>query len=156
VSYGITVFCRRPAELTRQEIAQFVVDGVYFEDTPIFDPPHDSAEARAPEWDSLAIRYAATKRPVVVFRRGALSGIEGDIEEEFVTPPLDPTIRRRLVEAKQTFTLDMDQGGLTDEAWQMCDHIERLIAGQCDGLIWARGDGIFDAKLQNVAKANAK
>jgi hypothetical protein len=153
----MTVFCRRPAEnLTRQEIAQFVVDGVYFEDTPTFDPPLDSAEARAPEWDSLAIRYAATKRPVVVFRRGALRGVEGDIDEEFVTPPLDPTIRRRLIEAKQTFTLDADQEGLTDEAWQMCDQIERFIAGQCDGLIWAPGGGIFDAKLQNVAKATAK
>jgi hypothetical protein len=157
VSYGVTVFCRRPAEnLTRQEIAQFVVDGVYFEDTPTFDPPLDSAEARAPEWDTLVIRYAATKRPVVLFRRGALRGVEGDIEEEFVKPPLDPAMRRRLIEARQTFTLDVDQEGLTDEAWQMCDHIERFIAGKCDGLIWAPGDGIFDAKLQNVAKATAK
>lgn len=157
MSYGLTVFCRRPAEhLTRQEIAQAVVDGVYFEDTPQFDPPLDSAEARAPEWDTLVIRYAAAKRPVVVFRRGALRGIEEDIEEAFVKPPLDPAMKRRLVEAKQTFTLDVDQEGLTDEAWEMCDFIEHFIADQCDGLIWAPGDGIFDAKLQPIAKATAK
>ncbi len=157
MSYGLTVFCRRPAEhLTRQEIAQAVVDGVYFEDTPEFDPPLDSAEARAPEWDTLVIRYAAAKRPVVVFRRGALRGIEEDIEEAFVKPPLDPAMKRRLVEAKQTFTLDVDQEGLTDEAWEMCDFIEHFIADQCDGLIWAPGDGIFDAKLQPIAKATAK
>jgi hypothetical protein len=157
VSYGLTVFCRRPAEhLTRQEIAQAVVDGVYFEDTPEFDPPLHSAEARAPEWDTLVIRYAAAKRPVVVFRRGALRGIEEDIEEAFVKPPLDPAMKRRLVEAKQTFTLDVDQEGLTDEAWEMCDFIEHFIADQCDGLIWAPGDGIFDAKLQPIAKATAK
>jgi hypothetical protein len=157
VSYGLTVFCRRPAEhLTRQEIAQAVVDGVYFEDTPQFDPPLDSAEAREPEWDTLVIRYAAAKRPVVVFRRGALRGIEEDIEEAFVKPPLDPAMKRRLVEAKQTFTLDVDQEGLTDEAWEMCDFIEHFIADQCDGLIWAPGDGIFDAKLQPIAKATAK
>jgi hypothetical protein len=70
VSYDLTVFCRNPAvTLTRQEIAQFVVDGVYFQDTPTFDPPLDSAEASAPEWEHLVIRYAAGKRPVVVFRR---------------------------------------------------------------------------------------
>ena len=153
----MTVFCRRPAEnLTRQEISQAVVDGVFFEETPEFDPPLDSAEARAPEWDSFAIRYSAAKRPVVVFRRGALRGVEGDIEEEFVKPPLDPAMKQRLVEAKQTFTLDVDQEGLTDEAWEMCDFIEHFIANRCDGLIWAPGDGIFDAKLQPIAKATAK
>lgn len=157
MSYGVTVFCSDPAaSLTRQEIAQFVVDGVYFEDTPTFDPPPDSAEATAPEWEHLVIRYAEAKRPVVVFRRGPLRGIEDDIEEEFVKPPLDSAMRRRLVEAPQTFTLDVDQEGLTDEAWKMCDHIERFIAGSCDGLIWAPGDGIFDATLQPIVKATAK
>jgi hypothetical protein len=69
---------------------------------------------------------------------------------------LDPATRRRLVEAPQTFTLDVDQEGLTDEAWEMCDFVERFIAGQCDGLIWARGDGIFDATLQPIVKADPK
>mgnify|MGYP001478973192 CR=1 FL=1 len=34
----------------------------------------------------------------------------------------------------------------------MCD----VIANRCDGLVWAPGDGIFDAKLQPIAKATAK
>ena len=153
----MTVFCRRPADLlTREEIGQAVVDGVFFEDTPEFDPPLGSAEARAPEWDSFAIRYAAAKRPVVVFRRGALRGIEKDLAEAFAKPPLDPVMKRSLVEAKQTFTLDIDQEGLTEEAWEMCDFIEHFIANRCDGLVWAPGDGIFDAKLQPIAKATAK
>lgn len=157
MSYGLTVICRRPADsLIREEIGQAVVDGVFFEETPEFDPPLGSAEASAPEWESFAIRYAAAKRPGVVFRRGALRGIEGDLEEAFVKPPLDPAMKRRLVEAKQTFTLDVDREGLTEEAWEMCDFIEHFIANRCDGLVWAPGDGIFDVKLQPVAKATAK
>jgi hypothetical protein len=35
----------------------------------------------------------------------------------------------------------------------MCDSIERFIASRCDGLIWAKDDGIFDANLQRVASA---
>jgi len=34
----------------------------------------------------------------------------------------------------------------------MCDFIEHFIADRCDGLIYAPGDGIFDANLQPTAK----
>jgi hypothetical protein len=71
-------------------------------------------------------------------------------------PPLDSALRMRLIEARQVFSVDVDQDGLTEEAWEMCDFIEHFIASQCDGLIWARGDGIFDANLQLVAKATPK
>jgi hypothetical protein len=151
------VFCRKPAEnLTRREIAEAIEEATFFDDDPVFDPPLDSAEASDPEWDSFEIRYAAAKRPVVIFRRGALKGIEEDIEEEFVKPPLDPTLKSRLVEAKQVFSLDVSQDSLTEEAWEMCDFIEHFIANRCDGLVWAPGDGIFDAKLQPIAKATAR
>ena len=153
----MSVFCRRPdLSLTRQQIGEAIQDGVFFEDDPEFDPPLGTAEASAVEWDTFQIRYAAAKRPVVIFQYGALRGIEGDIEEEFVTPPLDPALRRSIIDAKQVFTLDVNPDGLTEEAWEMCDFIEHFIASRCDGLIWAPGDGIFDAKLQPIAKATAK
>jgi hypothetical protein len=38
----------------------------------------------------------------------------------------------------------------------MGDFIEHFIADRCDGLIYAPGDGIFDATLQPVAKVKAQ
>ena len=67
----------------------------------------------------------------------------------------DPALQRQLVEANQVFTLDIDQLALTDEAWEMCDFIEHYLAVRCDGLIYAPVDGIFDAKLQPLAKTRA-
>jgi hypothetical protein len=34
----------------------------------------------------------------------------------------------------------------------MCDIIEHFLADRCDGLIYAPGDGIFDAKLQPIVR----
>ena len=91
------VYCRRVVETTRQQIGEWIEEGVYFDHTPEFDPPLNSAEARAPEWDRFVIRYAAAKRPVVVVRSGATAGIEEKeeieegIEEEFVLPPWIPS-----------------------------------------------------------------
>jgi len=149
------VYCRRVVETTRQQIGEWIEEGIYFDHTPEFDPPLNSTEASAPEWDRFVIRYAAAKRPVVVVRHGATAGIQEkeEIEEEFVSPPLDSVLKNRIVEAKQVFILDVNPDSLTEEAWEMCDSIERFIASRCDGLIWAKDDGIFDANLQRVASA---
>lgn len=150
------VFCRRAVEtITRQEIAQAIVEAVIFADTPKFDPPLGSAEARAPEWDMLIVTYSDAKRPVVLNREGKVDGIDEDIEDDFDSRPLDPAPQRQLVEANQVFTLDIDQLALTDEAWEMCDFIEHYRAVRCDALIYAPVDGIFDAKLQPLAKTRA-
>jgi hypothetical protein len=156
------VYCRGVVETTRQQIGEWIEEGVYFDHTPEFDPPLNSAEASAPEWDSFVIRYAAAKRPVVVVRSGATAGIEEKeeieegIEEEFVLPPLDSVLKIRIVEAKQVFILDVNPDSLTEEAWEMCDSIERFLASRCDGLIWAKDDGIFDANLQRLATAKRR
>jgi hypothetical protein len=90
------VDCRRAVETTRQQIGEWIEEGIYFDHTPEFDPPLDSAEASAREWDRFVIRYAAAKRPVVVVRNGATAGIEEKeeieegIEQEFVLPPWIP------------------------------------------------------------------
>jgi hypothetical protein len=156
VSYAILVFCRSAATLSRQEIAEAIEEGVFFDDDPQFDPKPGSPDARAPVWDSLVITYSDAKRPVIVERQGALEGIEEELEEDFGTGQLDPALQRRLVEATETFSIDINPATISDEAWEMCDFIERLIAERCDGLVYAPGDGIFDAALQRVATAIAK
>jgi hypothetical protein len=156
------VYCRRAVETTRQQIADWIEEGVYFDHTPEFDPPLNSAEAIALEWDHFVIRYAAAKRPVVVVRSGATAGIdekeeiEKGIEAEFVLPPLDSVLKNRIVEAKQVFILDVNPLSLTEEAWEMCDSIEHFLASRCDGLIWAKDDGLFDANLQRLATAKRR
>jgi hypothetical protein len=163
VSYIVSVYCGRAVEtLTRQQIGEWIEEGIYFDHTPEFDPPLNSAEAGAPEWDRLVIRYAAAKRPVVLVRSRATTGIEEkeeieeEIDEDFVLPPLDSVLKNRIVEARQVFILDVNPESLTEEAWDMCDSIERFIASRCDGLIWAGGDGLFDANLQRVATAKRR
>jgi hypothetical protein len=156
------VYCRRALETTRQQLGEWIEEGTFFNDTPEFDPPLNSAEASAPEWDSFVIRYAAAERPVVVVRNGATAGIEDkkeieeEIEEEFVLPPLDSDLKNRIVEAKQVFILDVNPDSLTEEAWEICDSIEHFIASRCDGLIWAKDDGVFDANLQRLATAKRR
>lgn len=131
----LMVFCRQPdEEITRQQVEEAVVDGVFFAETPRFEPPLGSTEAHDPKWETLVIRYSGAKRPVVVIRTGPIVDIDEIIEEDFGSRPLDSTLQRRLVEARQVFILDVNPDSLTDEAWEMCDFIEHFIANRCDGL----------------------
>ena len=56
-------------------------------------------------------------------------------------------------DAKRPVVLNRE--GKVDGIGEMCHFIEHYLAMRCDGLIYASGDGIFDAKLQPLAKTKA-
>jgi hypothetical protein len=149
------VFCRSSDSITREEIAEEIENGVFFENTPLFDPPTGSEESRAQQWEDMSVRYADDRRPVVIGRSGPFPGIDEEIEEDFAGRKLDTALLRRIVEAKQVFSLDVSKESLTEEAWEMCDFVERFLAERLDGLVYAPGDGIFDANLQPLVRLGA-
>jgi hypothetical protein len=45
MSYFIRIFCRGPGAITRAELADFILDGSYFDTDPGFEPPPGSSES---------------------------------------------------------------------------------------------------------------
>ncbi len=155
MSYVIMIFCQSDAVLTREEIAREIKAGVFFDTTPTFDPAIGSEEAKAGQWKRFAIAYAPGKRPVVLYRGDPITEIQDDLDEDF-RGGVQSGMRQQLLNARQIYRLDVDQSGLSDEAWEMCDFLERFIAQKLDCLIYAPGDAIYDAALRPLVKKSAK
>ena len=46
------------------ELAQFVLDGVFFDEPPSFDPPDVLSQTATEDWSTLAIRFDPRLRPL--------------------------------------------------------------------------------------------
>src|SRR3712207_756475 len=94
MSYSIFVLCRAAEPVTRREIAEFVDEGVYFDEVS-FDPPAATVDAASPSWERLEIRYDREPVPVIVRRttgpelHEVIEVVEGTFYEQEVEMPND-------------------------------------------------------------------
>jgi hypothetical protein len=56
------------------------------------------------------------------------------------------------VASRRTVDLDVDPAGLTEDAWDACDAVERLVASRLDGIVYVPGEGVYDERLQPILK----
>jgi hypothetical protein len=152
MSYSIYVLCRKPEPITRGEIAEFIEDGVFFDDVS-FMPPAGSQEAAAPAWDYLEVHYDGDPQPVIIRRlvdsdvRGKVEIVETTLLECEVRMPND--VAAFLASVQQVFELQFHRGGgVSEDCWAMLDCLEAFLAKERDGIVFSSGDGIYDADLQ--------
>ncbi len=152
MSLLVRVFCRSEEKLTRRQLAQWVVDGAFFDEEPRFSPPPESAEAAAPEWSSLELHWEAGRPPIRFEREPMAPALLAQVEEDLGQEAIKPRERDRLAAARQVFLLRGDDSDLSDDALDMLDTIEHFLASDLDGLIWVRGEGLLDANLQPLTR----
>jgi hypothetical protein len=147
--YQIWIFCRaKPAPVSA--IAEFIEEGVYFDTDPDL----------ALEDSLLRVQYAPDRAPVVIRGLADPAAVEAakararealrSAEEE---PEPAADARSSLDAATAAVAVEINRDNLTDEAWFMVDSVEACIAATCQGLVWAPGDGFYDASLQLVVQA---
>ncbi len=152
----IRVICNSIQRLSSSEIAEFILEGVYFDEAPRFDPPPGTASDTAPDWQTLAVYHQAGKRPIIFHKsvNDRLMRMEVDeiIEEDLAgkQTAAAETLRRRLSRCYQTVAIEINPTGLTEEAWEMLDSIEAYLARKYQGIIYVPDDGFFDASLQKI------
>lgn len=155
MSTFLRVFCRSSALVTPAELAQFILDGIFFEQ-PRFDPPDALERTAGEDWESLAIFYDREMRPIVLWRTSAGPLLAEDIAE--ATDALSSAdtlyatdLADRLAGTSVIYAFEVNESTLTDDAWNMLDALEAHLARQYDGIVYAAGDGFFDADLIRVA-----
>jgi hypothetical protein len=147
----LSVFCRSDMVITRRELAEFIADGAFFDEAPVFSHAA-GAEAADPLWSSLEIRTAPGKRPVTIER------FTGTATGPFVDEALDrlreaglferhPKLVTHLRETCQVFILEAAALAETDDCWEMLDCVEAHLARELDGVI-AADDGFYDRDLR--------
>ena len=153
MSEFIKVFCRSPQLITSEEIAGFVREGVYF------DSEAEVAVDRVlPDgsWASLLIRYDAERRPIVMWRNVDDHLVSLEVEEVLEELNADVSgeesgdLRSRLQAARAVYAFEVNVDGLSEDASTMLDTLEAYIARKSEGLVYAPGDGVFDADLQRL------
>jgi hypothetical protein len=74
---------------------------------------------------------------------------------ECLPPDERSAIERDIAQTRHIVAIEIDADRLTDDAWEMLDVVETEIAQTCDGIIYAPGEGFYDASRNLLARVGA-
>jgi hypothetical protein len=151
----IRIFCQSAKTLTRRELADFIIDGVYFDQNLRFEPFNDSTEIARLDWDMLHVHYEIDKRPIIFQRNIRDEVVQEEIKEilrELAGSNAPNAIIQNLSATYQIIAIEYKSESLTDDAWAMMDSVEAYLAQRLDGIIFVSGEGLYDKKLQLIYK----
>jgi hypothetical protein len=157
VSYFLRVLCRDgQATLTAQQIEGFILDGVFFDAEPEFQVERAHSDDDGWGWRRMTIHYDHLKRPIVIEHDRVAAAPAGELDElrevlQAMAPGISTELRRHLDATNRIVALDVDQAGLTEDAWFMLDCLESFIAKRCDGIVYAPDEGFYDSALKLIA-----
>jgi len=146
---------------TGRELAEFVEEGVYFDDDPRFIPGLDELDDAPLE--QLTIVWDEDRPPVIIQRvsPAELEQTVGEVKKLLQTLPEEPNERIHsaldaLPKSRHLVRITVDAETMTDEAWAMLDSLEAHLARTYAGLVYVPGDGVFDADLQPIYRRPPK
>lgn len=155
----IRVFCRSCPEISATDVAEFIEEGVYFQHTPEI---RVNGQGGSHDWKQLEIEYQPDRRPITIWHDAGSELLRTEIAE--ITEELQDQdlgsegtdVLRRLAEVSCVYAIEIGGSGLSDDARAMLDSLEAHIARLCDGLVYAPGDGFFDASLTRLCSVGGK
>lgn len=157
MSYYVRIFCTSADSIRYQEIAEFIVDGAYFEQAPSFQPSLMILEGQEQDWRSLEL-ILQQARPAVRFEVNAGNDLHREEIEEFIELVTEKDGANRaeeiilhLLGCKQVIAAELDTNQASDEVWEMLDNLSAYIARKCVGIIYIDEQGFFDQDLQSIS-----
>jgi hypothetical protein len=156
MSYFIRIFCRVPSVVTRREIAEFVLEGSYFDPPPEFEPTLDALEDTDDTWNTFLVHYGVDRRPLVLTRDIAGDLLRRETEElVFILKRSrqsagQKAVLEHLQNTTQVISIELDRDKLPKDAWEMLDNLESYLAKRLTGLVYAPDGGFFDEGLRRV------
>lgn len=158
MSLFIHVFCQDNTPFRAREIADFIEEGVYFEDPPKFSLKPASAKANDAGWTEMRIDYQAGKRPIILHCETRSEEFTEEVEEAIEDlesanlAKKHPDLISRLKGTKQLIVFEIDSKGATKDCWAMVDNMQALFARERNGIIYSSGEGFYDAELEPICK----
>ena len=156
MSYFLYIFCRSQSPINRQEITEFIEEGVYFDEDPRYEPPAQFGENQGDNWDSFKLYYQDNKKPVTFYRNAQDESLRNQIEdavddvEMFGKASKEQSLIRHLEASQQVITVEIDRSDLTEDAWDLINNLERYLAKEYGGVIYAPDDGLYDHDLRLI------
>jgi|SRR6187399_414287 len=139
------------------ELAEFIDEGAHFDEVTIALPSGDVGEPYVAQ-----VLYDGDRPPIRIEMCSAPQrlALVREVSELLDRVPEDAEVnaesvdhaRGTLPSMRQILRLVVDRETLTEEAWEMLDCLEAYLASKYSGLVYAPGDGLFDAKLQPIVR----
>jgi len=156
MSYFLYIFCRSQSPINRQEITEFIEEGVYFDEDPRYEPPAQFGENQGDNWDSFKLYYQDDKKPVTFYRNAQDESLRYEIEEAVDEVEVsgkasqEQSLIRHLEACQQLITVEIDRSDLIEDAWDSINNLERHLAKEYGGVIYAPDDGFYDNNLRLI------
>ena len=154
MSYMFSIFCKSRQKDLPRAVADFVLEGVYFQDEPRFE--FESVGETGEEPSRLVLKYDELADPIVVDVIDNAEGIQDEVQEARdaaeLAGPAHESVKHKLEGVQRVISLHVDRGQLSDEAWFMLDSLEAELARTCDGVVYAPDDGFYDKDLHLIAR----
>ncbi len=141
----IKILARSAEVPSAKELREFVHNGFYFDE----GFPKFENLARPDDGYSVALRvdHAAERRPidimVLVNKRDVADWIREIIENDKPKPPIAKLVRG----THCVVVIEFSAESMTDASWTMLDNLESYLCKKYEGIVFARGQGFFDADL---------
>jgi len=159
MSYNILIFCRENPPVTRKELADFIREGAFFDNSLELLPSPDETESADPYWQTLAMKYDAVKPAIVICRHAENEFLREQVRTiTFVLEvSKDTNTKQHISHSMQAtvllFSIEItDRELLPEDCWEMLDALESYLARKCHGIIYAPGQGFYDPDLRHIYK----
>jgi hypothetical protein len=156
MSYFLYIYCRSQSPINRQEITEFIEEGVYFDEDPRYEPPAQFGENQGDNWDSFNLYYQDNKNPVTFYRNAQAESLRYEIEvavddvEMSGKTSKEQSLIRHLEACQQLIKVEIDRSDLTEDAWDLINNLERYLAKEYGGVVYAPDDGFYDHNLRLI------
>ena len=160
IGYMLYVLCASSRVVTLQELATFIYEGAYFDQDPYLEPSWEEMIDYDEDWSYLSVIYDTSKEPVV-FRRyleyeNRFQEVVGGLFFGVAQSNRRMTSRQRVLshleETVQLIDIESVRDELDEDCWVMLDTVESFLARECNGLVFASGDGFYDEDLTSIFK----
>jgi hypothetical protein len=134
------VYCRSRRELLDHELAGWIFEAAAFDEMPRLDPPGGNARA-------FEVIYDERKRPLQLVHVSGerLAARVNELIDEAEEACDDPALIARLRDTAQAISIEIDEVGATEEAWELLEDLDTRIARELDGVIHVPGEAVQDA-----------
>jgi hypothetical protein len=160
MGYMLYILCASSRVVTLQELATFILEGMYFDQEPYLDPSWKGMIDYDEDWSYLSVIYDPGKEPVV-FRRyleyenrfqEVVGGLFFGMTQFAQRITSRQSVLSHLDETVQLIDIESFRGELDENCWVMLDAVECFLARECNGLVFASGDGFYDENLAPIFK----
>lgn len=151
------VFSKSRRLLTANDLAEFIRDGVYFEQVS-FLPPPGSVESLESAWGSLQATCEAGAITFTQWLDADLNRCVSEILESILElrepGSLEDQIAGHLQQSQQAIQIEVDPTETSDNSamqWMLAG-LQRYLVSEHEGLIYRPADGFYGANLEPILR----